>query len=79
MGWCSGTYIFDDTIKAAEKVGITGDKLTAFAENVIRAFEDHDWDCQPDSVYWNKPGPVWEAFRKVHSQWVKDVESEEND
>ena len=40
---------------------------------LIEALQDHDWDCEQDSDYWDHP-LVREAFKKLHPGWDWDDE-----
>ena len=68
MGWCSGTEIFDVA------VGILLERKKADKE-IIKALaeilEEHDWDCQCDSTYWDEP-LVQEVFRELHPKWFEE-------
>ena len=69
MGWCSGTEIFDVVAEAVledlPKEEILG--------RLIDVLEDHDWDCQCDSDYWNNP-IVRKLFEERFPEWFKDEE-----
>lgn len=69
MGWCSGTEIFDVVAEAVledlPKEEILG--------RLIDVLEDHDWDCQCDSDYWNNP-LVRKLFEERFPEWFKDEE-----
>ena len=71
MGWCSGTRIFDDVVG----VLLDDKKKTVNKKEVIttlvRALEDHDWDCQYDSEYIDDP-MVQEVFKELHHSWTID-------
>lgn len=74
MGWCSGTDIFDAACK-----GIIGDKQRVSKEGIkaltiiVDSLEQHDWDCQQDSRYWDHP-VVQQIFRA--RGWFEDEEEE---
>lgn len=69
MGWCSATVIFDIVCD-----GLLADKPQT-QEETIRALavalEDGDWDCQPDSAYWDHP-VVQKVMRELHPHWFED-------
>ncbi len=76
MGWCSGTEIFDEAVDAAKAAGVKGLNLRDFAIAMIKVLEDHDWDCQCESEYYEKPGMVQQAFKIMHPEWFEDEEDE---
>lgn len=71
MGWCNATEIFDAACR-----GILGDrqKITQGATKalgiIIDNLEDHDWDCQQDSEYWDHP-IVQQLFKDRHPEWFE--------
>lgn len=75
MGWASGTDIFDSTVKEVLKVDDTKLRrriITALAA----AMEDHDWDVQCESEYWEHP-EVRDIFKCLHPDWDFDEEDED--
>lgn len=52
MGWCSGTVIFDTVVEAILNPEVDKKETIKY---LINALEDMDWDCQPDSDYWEHP------------------------
>ena len=69
MGWCSGTILFDDILSILFDPKAT--EFNSILKRIITTLEDMDWDCQMDSVYWNKP-VVQAAFRELHPEWFED-------
>ena len=52
MGWCSGTIVFDAVCDAL----LSDNKDTEYAiKALIEALHDGDWDCEPDSEYFEHP------------------------
>ena len=53
MGWSGGTDVFDDIagVVLREPMPTREEILAA----VIRALEEHDWDTQDESKYWEHP------------------------
>jgi hypothetical protein len=47
MGWCSGTELFDNVVKAIPKECLSVELF----KKLISAFEDMDWDCEYESKY----------------------------
>ena len=69
MGWCSATSIFDSVCE-----GLLSEEPKSKKEvlkELIVALEDADWDCQPDSEFWNHP-MVQEVMHKLHPDWFDD-------
>lgn len=50
MGWCSGTKVFDNIMDY-----VIGDKQgknpEEFIKSIILELQHMDWDCEPDSKY----------------------------
>ena len=68
MGWCSGTDVFDAIMRHIYNnlwLKLSGIELINLIAAMIEAFEDHDWDCQSDSGWWDDP-MFQEAYKKVH-------------
>jgi len=67
MGWCSGTELFDRVLELlieARQNHIAWDTLT---EDLVRAFQQHDWDCESDSEYWpTVVGPAMARMKQLN-------------
>lgn len=50
MGWASASGIFVEATNAAIKAGVEGEKLTEFAETMIRDLSYNDWDTQDEGA-----------------------------
>jgi hypothetical protein len=68
MGWCSGTEIFDKTVAVVLAMDIGEDNQKRIIRALADAMEDHDWDCQDDSRYYDDP-LVSEVFYELHPEW----------
>lgn len=53
MGWCSGTEIFDEIVVAVNDIGLSRPKQRVILEALRDVMENHDWDCQPDSEFYD--------------------------
>lgn len=53
MGWCSGTPIFDTVCEEVLELSIPQATKERILSKLIEAMEDHDWDCQGDSEYYD--------------------------
>lgn len=74
MGFCSGTDIFDPVAKVVLETPDTfllPATKRVILKALIDALEDHDWDCESDSQYWNHP-MVREVFMEMHPGWFED-------
>ena len=74
MGFCSGTDIFDPVIKViieSTNADISPTSKVVVVKSLINALEDHDWDCQDDSTYYNHP-IVKQAMRELHPDWFRN-------
>lgn len=90
MGWCSGTDIFDSVLsqflnipsETSRKPPIHADVSAEVCHRIVTALvdamEDHDWDCQQDSAYYEHP-IVQEVMRDLHPDWFTDKEVQDND
>jgi hypothetical protein len=67
VGWCSGTEIFDKTVKLILQYCIVED-AKEFIVELIKILEFQDWDCQQDSE-WYDNDLVRECFKEVHPDW----------
>lgn len=77
MGWASGTDIFDSTVKEVLKVDNKRQRMRIITA-LATAMEDHDWDVQCESEYWEHP-EVREVFKRLHPNWDFDFEEEDDD
>ena len=74
MGWCSGTDIFDPVVNKVLQQDIDDKQKTKIIIALIEALQEHDWDCESDSDYWEHP-LVRKAFKKICPDWDwKDIE-----
>jgi hypothetical protein len=71
MGWGSGVDVFDPIISAILGTPMNIGHKKALIKAVITALEDHDWDTQPDSKYWDHH-IVREVFRELSPDWFED-------
>lgn len=69
MGWCSATEIFDDMCSAL--LDEEKPEVEALLSRLITVLEDNDWDCQPDSAYYDHP-IVQKLMREKHPRWFED-------
>lgn len=74
MGWCSGTYIFDDVcaeiLKRVHDPKLQHDLVLV----LVRALEDQDWDCESESKFWDNP-VVRKAMKRLNPEWDwKEIE-----
>lgn len=67
MGWCSGTDIFDEVVQSLK----AGDAPKETLKKLAVVLEDHDWDCQNESKYWDDPD-IREIFQELHPSWFED-------
>lgn len=67
MGWNSGTEIFD---VVAESV-LEGRSPEETLERLIDVMEDHDWDGQSDSTFFNHP-VVRKIFMERNPEWFEE-------
>ncbi len=59
MGWCSGTYVFDEIAKAY----LEDKNPTELMIAVGKAMQNADWDCEYDSDYFNDS--------RMEAIWIK--------
>ena len=79
MGFGSGVDIFDEIASAIiEADDLSNDHKAGILAIVIEALENHDWDTQDDARGYHEPGPVREAFKKVHPDWFGPVPAPED-
>lgn len=71
MGWCSGTDVFDDIMRYVLSPDTDEIDKTKLVQVVIKALEDHDWDCHGDSIYRNDP-LVMQVLRELHPDWTTE-------
>jgi hypothetical protein len=77
MGWCSGTAVFDSVLrKILYDNHFNDEQRTRIIRYLVDALEDHDWDCQADSDYWEHP-LVAEVFYQLYPTWFDDESYEE--
>jgi hypothetical protein len=76
MGWCSGTEIFDPVAKYIINSEMPAQSKRDLLKVLINALEDHDWDCQQDSGYYNFP-IVERAFLELHPDWREEGADDE--
>jgi hypothetical protein len=73
MGFCSGTDIFDPMVEAILNLQSVSDRQR---RDVIRALvialEDHDWDCQSESRYYDN-WHVQRVFKELHPDWFAEA------
>lgn len=67
MGFGSGVQIFDDVMKVIFENDLPESKEKEIIKGLITALEDHDWDTQRDSEYYDYP-QVQEAFMELHPE-----------
>lgn len=70
MGWCSGSYIYDEVIKAAKVYIPDVNSRTEFHKWMIDAFENGDWDCQDDCRGEDEAFDA--ALDALHPEWKDD-------
>jgi uncharacterized Zn finger protein len=73
MGWCSGTDVFDDIVEQVLDMKIKAKAKAEIIAVVVDALENHDWDCQGESAYFEHP-IVQAAMQKLHPDWAEDEE-----
>ena len=66
MGWSSGSTLIEDIIRAlATRVPDAACRKAIYVD-VIRAFQDHDWDCEDECTGLD---PAFdEALRELRSE-----------
>lgn len=65
MGWCSGTYIFDDVMD--EILDVPKINKKRLIKKLITSLQNQDWDCIDDSEYYMHPD-VMEAFEELQEE-----------
>jgi len=68
MGWCSGTYVFDDVCEYLLDVEKSRKEIL---RRLIEALRNADWDCEMDSRYYEHPA-VQEIMRELNPEWFED-------
>jgi len=68
MGFCSGTDIFDPIVKHILNGNQSEDEKFITIKILVDALEDHDWDCQSDSMYFSDP-IVQKVLKELHPSW----------
>jgi hypothetical protein len=71
MGWCSGTDIFDAVAADVIDSELPEAAQERIIKTLINAMEDHDWDCQGDSDYYEHP-LVQRVVKELHPDWFED-------
>jgi len=73
MGWCSGTEIFDKVLKVILKKNskMSEEATLMVIKALSKAMEDHDWDCQQDSDFYNHP-----LAKKARPDWHEHEDDE---
>lgn len=65
MGWCSGTGLFDDTVRLFENLTVDNPDKDALKDEFIyhltELYAYSDWDCEGDSDYYQD---ILRAYRK---------------
>lgn len=87
MGWCSGTHIIDKVIARADELmdDVLGaatteaeqadrdDRLRPLVANLCAALHDEDWDCEPDSAYFQRfPQEMLGYNDREFDEWITD-------
>lgn len=76
MGFCSGTQIFDPVVEyVLKKAQIPKGEQFAIIKTLVEALEDHDWDCQQDSAYWDHPA-IQAVMKDIHPEWDEQESNE---
>jgi len=76
MGWCSGTVVFDAVCDALLSEEAPDKKYAIKA--LIAALTDNEWDCEPESEYWNHP-LVKECFCETQDYYKRMYQEMEED
>jgi hypothetical protein len=70
MGWCSATEIFDGVIK--EIIGKVDDEtLNRIALRLGMELQNHDWDCECDSDYFDDPR-LRKTWKELLGEYYED-------
>lgn len=65
MGWCSGTYIFDDMTDVILKMPILSTQTKRYLiKKLAMILRNNDWDCEYDSKHLDNP-LVMKVFRDL--------------
>jgi hypothetical protein len=68
MGWASGSELASRIIKATKKHVEDPKVRTEIYTEVIKAFEDSDWDTQDECM--GEDAAFDAALKKLHPTWV---------
>jgi hypothetical protein len=68
MGFCSGTDIFEPVAKVVLESQWSDEIKYTVIRELVDALENHDWDCQDESEYWQHP-IVRRVFKDLHPDW----------
>jgi hypothetical protein len=72
MGWCSGTSIFDDVLRAALPHITDKAARERFVYQVAVTLWEGDWDCEGDSDYYQEFQHILDAGEDSDKPWAKD-------
>ena len=75
MGFCSGTEIFDPVAKYVIESGMPEPYRHELLKVLVSALEDHDWDCQQDSSYYDFP-LIERVMLELHPDWFEGPDDE---
>ncbi len=76
MGFCSGTQIFDDVAdEIIDQRWIPEAYQRSLIRALVRALQDHDWDCEGHSRYYDHP-IMQSVLRELNPDWFEDEEDE---
>lgn len=71
MGWCSGTGVFDPVVKTVIEETFDERVKRAVLKSLIEALQNHDWDCESDSEYYDHP-LIQSLFRELNPDWFDE-------
>lgn len=83
IGWSSATSIFDAAVEAAyalQRESLTAETqdqlhkaIIKFAKVMRDQLEEGDWDCQPESDFWELLAKdLWPEDWAEHLKWQED-------